>query len=115
MTHDNSNVELFRQQVQLQQDIQRQVSEQFAPEDAGLRHALRAAREQGLPEIQISPLQGRMLQVLVAACDAHTILEIGAIGGYSGIWLARALPDDGHLITLEISPKHAEAVRSAFA
>lgn len=115
MTHDNTNLETFRQQIHLQQNIQKQLSERFAAEDAGLRHALSAAREQGLPEIQISPLQGKMLQVLAAACNAHRILEIGSLGGYSGIWLAQALPDSGRLISLEISPKHAEAIRNAFA
>lgn len=115
MEYDTTNVETLRQQAQLQQDIQRKLSERFAPEDAGLRNALREAQVQGLPEIQISSLQGKMLQVLAAACHAQKILEIGALGGYSGIWLAQALPAHGRLITLEISPKHAEAVRNAFA
>jgi caffeoyl-CoA O-methyltransferase len=102
-------------QNKLQAHIQQEIIARFAAEDEGLRNALSAARQQGLPEIQISPLQGKLLQVLAATCNARRILEIGSLGGYSGIWLARALPADGRLITLEINPKHAEAVRSAFA
>ncbi|HLQ10486.1 MAG TPA: O-methyltransferase, partial [Ktedonobacteraceae bacterium] len=79
-----------------------------------LRNALTSARAAGLPEIQISPIQGKLLQVLAAACNARNILEIGALGGYSGIWLARALPTGGRLITLEINPEHAAIVRNSF-
>lgn len=100
---------------ELQRSIQHRIGARFATEDEGLRNALTAARDQGLPNIQISPIQGKMLQVLAAACNARKILEIGSLGGYSGIWLARTLPAGGRLITLEIDPKHAAAVRSAFA
>jgi caffeoyl-CoA O-methyltransferase len=103
------------QHIELQRSIQQRIGMRYAAEDEGLRNALAAAREQGLPEIEISPLQGKMLQMLAAACNARKILEIGALGGYSGIWLARALPADGQLITLEINPEHAAAVRNAFA
>ncbi len=112
---DPDKVNEFQQQAVLQRSIQQTISERFAAEDDGLRNALIAAREQGLPEIQISPIQGKMLQVLAAACHAQKILEIGALGGYSGIWLARSLPANGRLITLEINAKHAAAVQSAFA
>jgi caffeoyl-CoA O-methyltransferase len=101
--------------VAAQREVQHTVSAFFAPEDEGLRSALTAAREVGLPPIQISPLQGKLLQVLAAACNARKILEIGALAGYSGIWLARALPADGRLITLEIDPAHAAVVRQSFA
>jgi caffeoyl-CoA O-methyltransferase len=66
-----------------------------------------------MPAIQISPLQGRLLQLLAAACGARKILEIGALAGYSGIWLARALPAGGRLISLEISEKHAAVARAS--
>jgi caffeoyl-CoA O-methyltransferase len=115
MTNDASAFEDLRQQAQLRESIQQAIVAQFAVEDKGLHTALSAAKAQGLPEIQISPIQGKMLQVLATACNARTILEIGSLGGYSGIWLARALPADGRLITLEINPTHAQAVRNAFA
>ena len=85
----------------------------FAPEDDALRAALAAGREADMPTIQISPLQGRLLQVLAAACGARKILEIGALAGYSGIWLARAIPADGRLISLEVSEKHAGVARAS--
>jgi len=101
--------------VAAQREVQNTVSAFFAPEDEGLRSALAAAREAGLPPIQISPLQGKLLQLLAAACQARKILEIGALAGYSGIWLARALPVGGRLLTLEIDPAHAAVVRQSFA
>ena len=101
--------------VQIQRSIEQRIQQAFAPEDEGLRYALTLTREAGLPQIQISPVQGKLLQVLAAACNARKILEIGALGGYSGIWLARALPPGGRLITLEINPEHAAVVRKAFA
>ena len=114
MAGNRNTLEEYQRRLQLQASIQQAIVEQFANEDEGLRRALSAANEQGLPAIQISPIQGKMLQVLAAACNARKILEIGSLGGYSGIWLARALPTTGRLITLEISPKHAAAVRNAF-
>src|SRR5439155_6125527 len=69
----------------------------------------------GLPQIQISPIQGKFLQLLATMCNAHKILEIGALAGYSGIWLARALPPGGRLISLEVNPEHANVVRNSFA
>src|SRR3989441_12762766 len=81
----------------------------------GLRAALTSAKQAGLPEIQISPIQGKFLQLLAAMCNAHKILEIGALAGYSGIWLARALPPGGRLISLEVNPEHANVVRKSFA
>ncbi len=104
----------LQQQQRTRYQIEAAITSAFAPEDDGLRNALDSARTAGLPEIQISPIQGKLLQVLAAACNAHKILEIGALGGYSGIWLARSLPADGRLITLEISPEHAAVVRNSF-
>ena len=87
----------------------------FAPEDTALAGAVEAAAVNEMPAIQISPLQGKLLQVLAAACGAKKILEIGALAGYSGIWLARALPPGGKLISLEISEKHAQVARASLA
>ncbi len=95
-------------------ELEEAIAQVFVSEDEALRQTLVRAREHGLPPIQISALQGKLLQVLATACQARKILEIGALAGYSGIWLARALPADGRLITLEIDAIHAEVVRESF-
>jgi predicted O-methyltransferase YrrM len=83
--------------------------------DPGLEAALRAAAAAGLPAIQVTPTQGKLLQLLARAIGARRILEIGTLGGYSAIWLARALPAGGRLITLEVDPRHAEVARANIA
>jgi len=115
MVQDNSELSELQQQAKTRQNIIGEITRKFAAEDDGLKHALQAAKQAGLPEIQISPIQGKLLQLLAVACNAQRILEIGSLGGYSGIWLARALPVNGHFITLEINATHAELVRNAFA
>ena len=105
----------LQQQARTRQLIEQSITQLFAPEDEGLQHALVAAKAAGLPPIQISPIQGKFLQLLATMCNAHNILEIGSLAGYSGIWLARALPVGGRLLTLEIDSKHAEVVRDSFA
>src|SRR6476619_7332293 len=100
MVHDNSELSEFQQQTKTRQNIVEAITRKFAAEDDGLKHALNAAKQAGLPEIQISPIQGKLLQLLAVACNAQKILEIGSLGGYSGIWLARALPSGGRFITL---------------
>jgi predicted O-methyltransferase YrrM len=96
-----------------------EVDEYFAslllPPDAALAAALAASRAAGLPDIAVSPLQGRLLQLLAQTAGARRILEIGTLGGYSAIWLARALPTEGRLISLELVPKHAEVARANLA
>lgn len=77
-----------------------------------LDEALRASAAAGLPAIQVSPLQGKLLWLLARSLRARAILEIGTLGGYSTIWLARALPDGGRLITLEADPRHAQVARA---
>jgi caffeoyl-CoA O-methyltransferase len=96
-------------------EIEQRLEAMFAPQDEALKFAIQSAQEHGMPAIQISPLQGKLLQILAAACRARRILEIGALAGYSGIWLARALPADGKLISLEVSEKHAEVARASLA
>jgi len=112
---ESLTTEELQHNAHLRRDIEEQITRRFAAEDEVLRATLKAQTDAGLPQIQISPIQGRLLQVLIAANNAKKILEIGALGGYSGTWLARALPAAGKLITLEISAKHAETVRAAFA
>jgi predicted O-methyltransferase YrrM len=92
------------------------VDEYFAsalvPPDEALEAAQRAAADGGLPPISVSALQGQLLHLLARIAGATRILEIGTLGGYSTIWLARALPSAGHLISLEIDPHHAEVARA---
>ncbi|MEB2292388.1 O-methyltransferase [Priestia megaterium] len=80
--------------------------------DPILDEVLKANQEAGLPAIDVSPSQGKFLHLLASLKGAKRILEIGTLGGYSTIWLARALPKDGQLITLELSAKHAEVARA---
>jgi predicted O-methyltransferase YrrM len=87
------------------------VKENFICRDDALDHALRQSDEAQLPAISVSAAQGKMLKLLAQSIKAKSILEIGTLGGYSTIWLARALPDDGRLVTLEYEPKHAEVAR----
>jgi len=88
------------------------ITETLFGEDAILDQALEASDAAGLPSIQVSPAQGRLLEIIARIHGARTILEIGTLGGYSTIWLARALPAEGTLVTLEIDPKHAEVAAS---
>jgi predicted O-methyltransferase YrrM len=83
--------------------------------DKSLDQALAESQAAGLPAIAVSPLQGKQLLVLAQMQNAKKILEIGTLGGYSTIWLARALPDDGRLVTVEFSPKHAEVAKANIA
>jgi caffeoyl-CoA O-methyltransferase len=100
-------------------DVQRRltvyVREWFAPEDEALQTIRANTAARGLPEIQIRPEEGKMLQFLAALIGARRILEIGTLAGYSGIWLARGLPPGGRLITLELDPRHAQVAREHFA
>ena len=83
----------------------------FAPPDPALETTLRRSREAGLPEINVSPNGGRLLQLLAEVAGARRILEIGTLGGYSTIHLARALPEDGVIISLELNETYAEVAR----
>jgi len=85
-----------------------------APHDDALAAAERAIIESGIPQISVSANQGKFLQVLAKLSGAKKILEVGTLGGYSTIWMARALPPGGKMITLEIDPKHAEVARKNF-
>ena len=91
------------------------IEQMFVPSDPALDAALKSSAAAGLPGIQVSPAQGKLLQILAQAAGARRILEIGTLGGYSTIWLARALPAGGRLITLEVNPKHAEVARANIA
>lgn len=96
-------------------EVDRALTDWLAPEDAALRSATASAARAGMPSIAVAPAQGRMLQVLARAIGARRILEIGTLAGYSAIWLARALPADGRLITLELDPERAQIARENLA
>ncbi|MEV8586538.1 O-methyltransferase [Streptomyces sp. NPDC051180] len=90
-------------------------TELLAPGDEALSAALADSAAAGLPEIAVAPNQGKLLHLLASVQGARNILEIGTLGGYSTIWLARALPADGRMITLEYDPAHADVARANLA
>ena len=96
-------------------DVEAYLSGLFVGDDAVLERALERSAAAGLPPIAVSPVQGKLLHLLARVRGARRILEVGTLGGYSTIWLARALPHDGALITLEIDPEHAAVARENLA
>jgi predicted O-methyltransferase YrrM len=92
--------------------VDRYISDCLLPSDPVLDAALEQSVAAGLPTIAVSPVQGKLLHILARLVSAQRILEIGTLGGYSTIWLARALPPTGRLITLEADPMHAEVARA---
>ncbi|MGI3202828.1 O-methyltransferase [Streptomyces sp. GLT-R25] len=100
---------------QLWQDVDDYFTGLLAPPDDALTDALNDSDAAGLPHINVAPPQGKLLHLLAVIQGATRILEIGTLGGYSTIWLARALPQDGRLITLEYSERHAEVARRNLA
>jgi caffeoyl-CoA O-methyltransferase len=91
--------------------IDHYIEERFAPQDEALEAAVRESRRTGLPEIQVSPNEAKLLQLLAEVVGARRILEVGTLGGYSAIHFGRALPEDGTLVSLEIDERHAEVAR----
>jgi caffeoyl-CoA O-methyltransferase len=92
---------------QLFESVDHYISNLLAPEDEALIAATQSLEAAGMPAISISPNQGKFLQLLALLCNAKNILELGTLAGYSTIWMARALPADGQLITIEADPQHA--------
>jgi len=95
--------------------VDRYITDLLISADPALDGALAASAAAGLPAINVSPNQGKLLMLLARACGAKNILEIGTLGGYSTIWLAKALPACGRVITLESEPKHVEVARANIA
>ena len=95
--------------------VDRYITDKLLPLDPSLEAALKASNDAGLPAISVSPNQGKLLHLLALSHGARNILEIGTLGGYSTIWLARALPAGGKLVTLEYEPKHAEVAQMNLA
>jgi len=95
--------------------VDRYLADRLLEPDAALDAALKASAAAGLPEHGVSPAQGSLLELLVRIQGARTILELGTLGAYSTIWLARALPPDGRLVTLEVDAGYAEVARANLA
>jgi predicted O-methyltransferase YrrM len=93
-------------------EVDNYITSLFVPADPALDGALEASNAAGLPAISVSPAQGKLLMLFAKMLNARNILEIGTLGGYSTIWLARGLADGGRLITLEYEPKHAEVAQA---
>ncbi len=96
-------------------DVDDYIEGRLGVEDEVLRRAQKAAADAGLPPISVTPLQGKFLHILARLMGARRVLEIGSLGGYSAIWLGRALPPDGKLYTLEVNPHHADVARANIA
>jgi len=92
--------------------MDRYINDLLVPSDHALEAELKSSKAAGLPQISVTPNQGKLLQILARSMKARRILEIGTLGGYSTIWLARALPKNGRLVTLEADPKHAKVARA---
>src|SRR5580692_3579693 len=95
--------------------VDQYITDLLIPADPALERALAASAAADLPGISVSPAQGKLLMLLAQIQGARNILEMGTLGGYSTIWLARALPPGGRLVTLEADPKHAEVARKNLA
>lgn len=95
--------------------VDRYITDMLVPPDPVLDAALAASDAAGLPTIQVAPNQGKLLALLAQVQGARSILEVGTLGGYSTIWMARALPAGGRLITLEADARHADVARSNIA
>ena len=96
-------------------DVDHYFCDNLLTDDPILTSALEASEAAGLPAIAVSPNQGKLLQMMAEMIGARSVLEIGTLGGYSTIWLARAIPADGRVITLEVDAGHAEVARKNFA
>jgi len=98
------NTEIFSQ-------VDKYISDLLAPEDKVLTDTIKSLDTEGLPQHSVSSNQGKFLQVMMIACNAKRVLELGTLGGYSTIWLARALPADGKLITIEADKHHGDVAQ----
>jgi len=99
---------------QLFESVDQYISQLFHDEDDCLKTTEESIIQSGIPQISVSPNQGKFLHILAKLCNAKKILEMGTLGGYSTIWMARALPENGKLVTVEIDKKHAEVAQQNF-
>lgn len=111
MTERGSNAGPEKRVEPAWREVDAYIERTLVAADDALAEALRDSEKAGLPAIAVSPAHGKFLHLLVRAIGAHRVLEIGTLGGYSTIWLARALPEGGRVVTLELKPEHAEVAR----
>ncbi|MFL5481731.1 MAG: O-methyltransferase [Gemmatimonadaceae bacterium] len=104
-----------RTKAKIWSQVDEYICDKLLADDKVLDTALKDSDAAGLPAIAVTPAQGKFLQILAEMIGARSVLEIGTLGGYSTIWFARALPPDGHIITLEVDPTHADVARKNFA
>lgn len=93
---------------QLFEKVDHYISQLVAPEDSVLQETIRSLDEANMPQISVTPTQGKFLQLMAIMCKAKRVLELGTLGAYSTIWMARAIPDDGKVLTVEFDPHHAK-------
>ena len=91
--------------------VEQYLSDAVVHQEAALRRAVQSAADAGMPAIEVTPNAGKLLKLLVMTCRAKRVLEIGTLAGFSTIWMAQGLPDDGRLVTCEYLTKHAEVAR----
>lgn len=103
---------IFMKDTKIYEQVDQYIAGLVGHEDEVLKRTIRSTDEAGIPQISVSANQGKFLQVLAMACGARKILEIGTLAGYSTIWMARALPGDGKLISLEFDARHAGVART---
>jgi len=96
-------------------EISQYINGLFCKPDVALEQTIQSIQEHNMPTINVKPEEGCFLQFLVRACNARRVLEIGTLGGYSGIWIARGLPPGGKLTTVELEPLHAQVSQANFA
>ena len=92
-------------------EVNQYIADLFVPSDVALAAVEQSIVDEGMPQISVSPVEGKLLHVLARLCGATRILELGTLGGYSTIWMARALPPTGRLITIEADPSYAKVAR----
>ncbi len=93
------------------EQVDHYISHLLAPEDEALQNVVPTLEKEGIPQISVSANQGKFLQVLMMSCSAKRVLELGTLGGYSTIWMARALPKEGKIITVELDEHHASVAQ----
>jgi predicted O-methyltransferase YrrM len=100
---------------QLFEKVDQYIGNLFAPEDSVLQETIQSLDDASIPQISVTPTQGKFLQLMLLSCKAKRVLELGTLGAYSTIWMARAIPADGKIITVEFDPHHARVASQNIA